>query len=285
MKKLLPTLTFALGLCLSSFAQNISYLNTTYFTSCNSGTNTATPINSSTPGVSPGDSVLPCITRGIFRSDTIYITNYTMFDGLPVNYLKVDSIYLPTGLCWNTNKANNQFAGGESGVIIAQGITDAPQGQYKLRIIVDANAGIGGVITLTNQNAETLIGLRYRVRVIDTTGCPCPAMNHTDTTDSYIAYSCLQIGGIDEPTNGISGLTIAPNPFSQKVTISFSSETEGRCIVKLSNLIGSEVSSKEANIRIGQNDIIMDRNGLPAGMYLLTISTSHGNMTGRVVVE
>ena len=283
MKKQLNTFAFALGLTLSVSAQNISYSDTTYFTSCNSGTNTVTPISSTTPGVSPGDSVLPCITRGVFISDTIYITNYTTFSGLNVNYLKVDSVYLPTGLCWSTNKANNQFAGGESGVLVAQGITSVAQGQYKLRIIIDANAGPAGVVNLTNQDAERLIGLRYRVRVTEV-GCPCPPMNHADTTDSYIAYACV-VGGINELAQSISGLSVTPNPFSRSVTMSFRSETEGVYAMRLVDLFGSVMSFRQARIIPGVNDIVMDRNGLSAGVYLLSVSDGSTTLTREVVIE
>ena len=284
MKKLLQTLAFVLGLCLSTTAQNISYSNTTYFTSCNSGTNTVTPDSSSTPGVTPGDTTLPCITRGTYVSDTIYITNFTSFQGFTVNYLKVDSIYLPTGLCWNTNKANNQFGTGESGVILAYGITDAPEGQYKLRIIVDANAGPAGLINLTDQDAEKLIELRFRVKVIDTPGCSCPPMNHADTTDSYIAYSCV-IGGIEETADHGADFSVSPNPFSQSAIVSFSSESEGACIIRLTDLRGAELTSERVNMMPGQNNVLVDRKGLATGLYLLSITNDHGTMAKKVSIE
>ncbi|WP_457833095.1 hypothetical protein, partial [Staphylococcus aureus] len=87
-----------------------------------------------------------------------------------VTYLQIDSIQnLPAGLCWETNKADNKFNGGETGVIYVSGTaTSANPGQYKLRIIIDIR--INNLITLPKQDAEQLTAsqgsgaLRYYVR-------------------------------------------------------------------------------------------------------------------------
>ena len=282
MKKLFTTLAVALVFGLGVSAQSPGYSNTMYFTPCTAATNGITPPPGGTPGLSPSDSALTCGTHNAYLSDTIYFTNFTSFSGLTVNYLKIDSIYLPAGLCWSTNSANNQFSGGQSGVILVQGTPTAPQGQYKLRIIVDANAGPGGLINLTNQDAEALAHLRYRVRITDA-GCPCPALNTTDTTDTYIAYTCTV--GLHEVANGISDLSVVPNPFSTRATISFNSETEGTYTVKMTNLLGAVVSTKEVEVVNGQNDITIERNGMSTGMYLLSISNGKTTATRKVVID
>jgi hypothetical protein len=116
MKKLFTTLTLALGLSAGAFAQ--SYWNTTYSLHVRQLLSSVTPHIASVPGLAPGDSALPCAVTGTYVSDTIFFHNFVSFSGLTVNYLKIDSIYLPAGLCWSTGKANNKFSGGEDGVIL-----------------------------------------------------------------------------------------------------------------------------------------------------------------------
>ena len=283
MKKLFTTL--ALGLSLCAFAQTPTYWNTTYFSPCQAATNAVTPHISAVPGLSPSDSALPCAVTGTFVSDTIYFHNFVSFSGLNVNYLKIDSLYLPAGLCWSTNKANNQFSGGEDGVILVQGNLTAPQGQYKMRIIVDANAGPNGVVNLTNQVAEALAHLRYRVRVLNSTYCPCPALNTTDTTDAFIAYTCAVGVGVNEIASEISTVSVVPNPFSHTATLSFNAENQGTYTVKMTNLIGAVVSTKEVNVVAGKNDIAIERNGLSTGIYLLSITNGQSALTKKVIIE
>jgi hypothetical protein len=106
-----------------------------------------------------------------------------------VNTLTFDSIYLPDGLCWKTNKTNNTFAGDETGVIVISGTTYDSTGQYKLRIIWDVSVGS---LTLHKIDAEVYAGVIYKVRVTDP-GAPCPALDHSsaDSTLVYVPISGL----------------------------------------------------------------------------------------------
>jgi hypothetical protein len=169
---------------------NVGYWSSSYFSDCNSGTNVITPGTGSTPGLAPSDSAMACAVIGQPVSDTIYFTNFTTFSVATVNSLKIDSLYLPAGLCWNTNKANNTFGSGENGVIYISGTPTAPAGQYKLRIIADVNTTIGNFAAV---DAEALAHLRYSLRVVCAANLN-PPLNRLDTVSSFIPdNNCSQL--------------------------------------------------------------------------------------------
>ena len=281
------TLVALLQMChFHTFAQTPTYWNPMYFTDSQAVTNSITPLPLTTPGFSPGDTSLDCMEQYAWISDTIYFTNYNTFSGLHINYLKIDSIYLPAGLFWSTNKASDQLAAGETGAIGVQGfMAGTPCGQYKLRFIVDINAGPNSSINLINRDLEDLFHIRYRLKVNLNLNhfYPCPALNTTDTTDAYIAYVCT-LGVIDESTR-ISYLSFIPNPFSHSATLSFNAENQGTYTVKMTNLIGAVVSTKEVNVVAGKNDIAIERNGLSTGIYLLSITNGQSALTKKVIIE
>jgi hypothetical protein len=184
MKKLFILMALCIGLSLHMFAQ-ASALQNCY----SGGTTSIAPHVSTIPGLAPSDTFLPCAIQGVPVTDTIYFTNYTTVNAPPLgtvtmNHLTIDSLYLPSGLCWQTNKTNNTFNGGESGVIYISGTTNAAAGQYKLRIIVSVL--VNGFITQNNLNAESSTGLAYRVRLINST-CTCPYIDNS-SADSALVY-------------------------------------------------------------------------------------------------
>ncbi|MBS1618421.1 MAG: PKD domain-containing protein, partial [Bacteroidetes bacterium] len=161
---------------------NIDYSNLSYFINCNAATNGIAPQVAAVPGLAPMDTALPCLQRGTAGSDTIYFKNFTTFSVATVNSIKFDSIYLPAGLCWSTNKANNTFTTGEDGVILISGTPTAPAGSYKLRIVADVNTSIGNFVAM---DLEALAGLRYHVRI----SCPsyaCTTINPSDSVSLYV---------------------------------------------------------------------------------------------------
>lgn len=150
---------------------------------CGSISNVLPKAQTGTPGFTPVSDSFPVIIKGAATDQTIYFENYdtVRVSGtlISINTIKIDSIEnLPSGLCWKTNKSNNTFLGKETGVIQITGSTPDPAGQYKLRIIVTANTNL---ITLQKVDLETLLGVRYYVRV----GCSGSAPVKVDTASPY----------------------------------------------------------------------------------------------------
>jgi hypothetical protein len=197
MKKILLTFICAALFAVSADAQH-----------CAAATTSITPVPQAAPGLFPTSETLPCAVQGNFVSDTIFFKNFTSFGTFNVNSLKIDSIgNLPAGLCWVSNKANNTFSGGEDGIIYVSGTCTGAPGQYKLKIIVDVNVGI----TLTNQDAESLAGLRYYVRV----KCPAAACTALDTvngkTQAFIPYAACPTSTVTASITPTGPISICPN--------------------------------------------------------------------------
>lgn len=198
MKKLFILLTICIGIAVSSNAQLQDSTGFYHMVSVNVATNSLTAVAAPQPGLTPSDTFLPCAVRGVPVLDTIVFTNFdsVTVPGLgryPMVSLKIDSLYLPSGLTWSTNSANNTFAGGAAGAILIQGTTFDTAGQYKLRIIVDVVVMVfGSPVPQTNQDAESKAGLAYRVKVINSPSCPCPFIDNTraDSTRVFIPYVC-----------------------------------------------------------------------------------------------
>ncbi|MBS1626142.1 MAG: T9SS type A sorting domain-containing protein [Bacteroidetes bacterium] len=281
MKKLFTTLALSIGICAAAFAQNNPlYFDTNVFQSVDGGITNITPIPGSVPGLSPSDSALPCGVKGATISDTIYFKNFTSFSGVNVTSLKIDSLYIPAGLTWHTSSANNTFQGGQDGVILVNGTTNVAQGVYKLRIVVDVNTSVG---SFNSVDAEALAHLRYHVRVISDPACPCPAIDPADSASVYTAYTCTV--GLNEVAKNITDLSVKPNPFSGSAKIEFNSAVAGTYTLRMTNLLGAVVSSKEVEIYAGQNELMLDRNGLSSGIYLLSISSDKGIVTRKVTID
>ena len=188
---------------------------------CIDSINYVIPYPGSTPGLSPAPDALACHQSGDTYYDTLYLHNYTAVSGLSLNYLKIDSIEnLPAGLCWSTNKANNTFAGGEDGTILIKGTSAALPGQYKLRIIVDANAGPNGVVNLAAINADAL-GLKYYLKVACSNGTCLPVGG--DTISAFVPYNANCTMGTAPLTASIS--TTTPTTFCQGSSVTLAANS------------------------------------------------------------
>jgi len=275
MKRLFTTLILFAALSTGAFAQQ-----------CYTGANGITPHPAGTPGLSPNSDSLPCAMVNSQVNDTIYFTNFQSFNGVTVDSLSIDSIgNLPTGTCWTTSSATNTFAGGASGVIYVHGfipITAAP-GQYSLKIFITGYLA-GGITVGPDANANTLAGLYYWVRVTCQDSV-CPALDTINgKTHDLIPYTACPLG-ITQINNNLTNVSIVPNPFTGAAIVTFNSDIEGSFKLKMMNTLGEVISTKEINVVHGSNQANIDRNGLSAGMYLLSISNSGGSITRKVVIE
>jgi hypothetical protein len=278
MKKLFTTLALVAGLSFGAFAQHCIGVDSTNII----------PGTGNTPGLSPSSAELACAMTGTFVSDTVYFTNFSSFQGQAVQSLTIDSIgNLPAGVCWVTNHKNNTFGPGENGVIYVSGTVGAAAGQYSLQIFIH---GTFGVITLPhNTNANTLANLYYYVRVTDATIHCCPELDTVNgKTHPFIAYTasspCSTLG-VNAVQNDLSNISVVPNPFTTSANVTFNSDLEGTYTVKMMNLLGAVVATKEVNITRGANQTSIERNGLSSGIYILSISNGSSSISRKVIIE
>lgn len=228
----------------------------------------------------PSDS-LPCAVLGQAVSDTLYFTNFTTIQGFTVVSITIDSINnLPYGLCWATNVTGNTFPAGQNGVIFLTGTPGGTTGQFKLSIHLSATTDIAQI---PDFDLEKATGYRYYVRLASP-GCVCNAIDSAGGVDSsIITYSCP--AGINAISNGLSDLSVIPNPFSEMATVSFSSDVAGRFNMQLVNMLGQALVNENVNVVNGSNEFTIKGNGLSSGIYILNISDGSNSQMKKVVVE
>ena len=231
----------------------------------------------------PSDS-LSCMVRDQQVSDTLYFTIFNRLSGFVLDSVTIDSVNnLPTGVCWATNSATNTFGAGQNGVLYLSGQPQARSGQYKLQVYINATTS---VFPIPVANLETATGIRYYVRLI----CPgdaCPTIDTTGGRDSlFIPYNTAVCGvGIHEVSNVLSDLSVQPDPFTSHAQVSMQSDVAGLFTLRIQNIIGAVVSSREVSVMRGKNDFPIDRNGLSSGIYIISISGSTGSVNKKVVIE
>lgn len=280
MKKLIFTLLSVYMLSLGAYAQYCG----------GSGSSQCTPNGSLTkPGLGPTSDSLPTVINGVPSTTIIQFKNYdtARYQGqlVTVVTLKIDSIgNLPTGLCWATNKANNTYANQEDGCIKINGTTCSDPGVYKLFIRVAVDIGLGVAIPI---NAES-VGLKYYVRV-NNAGLAEVALDTSQavpfTKPSGYAASAVCTSGFEDLNNPMSELTVVPNPFNNRATVRFFSEKAMTVTERVTNMIGSEVYSKEVDARAGENISSLDRGTLAPGIYFYTIGSGKTLLTKRITIS
>jgi|GEM_PF-6818116 hypothetical protein len=157
---------------------------------CNNVPTNIPPLTGNVNALSPADSLQACSISGYATSDTIYfrVPDSVLNGNVILNSVIFDTIDLPAGLCWVTNRTNNTFNGGENGVIYISGTPTAPVGQYKVNFLVTATTSLGTYVMIDPQSY--IPWWKYRLRI----KCPgnvCTPMDNTqaDSALSFIPYA------------------------------------------------------------------------------------------------
>jgi hypothetical protein len=283
MKKVIFTL---FSFCLLVLNSNAQYCGNT---GSPSGPSNCTPSGTLVkPGLAPVSDSLPPLVNGVLSTTVIQFKNFDTitFGGqnLTVQSLKLDSIgNAPAGVCWATNKANNTWNNQEDGCIRINGTPCSTPGQYRLKILVTANIGV------PIQTDAGAAGLYYYVRCKNAADADTPVdtAGQSANTNIFVAYGPAAVcgTGFNDPTSNINSLSVVPNPFNNKANVSFYSDKAGIMTERLTNMIGSEVSRKSIEVRMGENTSIIEKNNLPTGVYFYSLSDGKSVATKRVVIS
>jgi hypothetical protein len=114
----------------------------------------------------------------------------------------------------------------------------------------------------TNTTAQNLVAGTYTITITDNNGC-----THTDDVE------VLSTLFVDEIGQNIA-IIVYPNPASDFITIEFSS-FKPTMQAELFDLIGRKVTE---TLLITSNKLIVERNGLASGNYILRISDENQKM-------
>lgn len=221
------------------------------------------------PGLSPADSLLPCIVRTEAYTQVIQFKNFETFEfggqNVTIQSLKIDSIgNVPEGLTWVTNKADDTFAGGENGCILMTGTTEASAGVYPLDIFVIADIGIGQNIPV-NASDE---GLGYALRVKEPGG------------------ECPEIGavGLREISN-VSLFSVYPNPVNDRAYVQVNVLNNDTYTYSVYDVTGKELKRNTIDVVNGINIFELNVENFATGIYFISVSNGNEVVTERLIVQ
>jgi hypothetical protein len=106
------------------------------------------------------------------------------------------------------------------------------------------------------------------------------------TTLAYYIIKINAPAGVNENISGKSfNLCNAPNPFSEKTTVSFQVQDESTASIRVYNLLGSKIFEEKFTTRYGDNSFELDGACWGAGIYIYTVQYKQHTETKRLVVN
>jgi hypothetical protein len=169
---------------------------------------------------------------------------------------------LPPGYTYSCTPASCVFPGGSDACILLQGPAPTPQEVgmvYNIHVEATATGHITG--TGTSVPPETQNVDYYFIQVDDNVGI------------HLVSSSRFEV------------LQNTPNPFSGLSTVEFNSPIAAMTTIKVSNMLGKEVSTKIILAKSGINKIMFNAKDFAPGIYFYTISSEKNSVTRRMIVD
>ena len=76
-----------------------------------------------------------------------------------------------------------------------------------------------------------------------------------------------------------------PNPATNNVNVTFSSEESANAVLSVMNLMGQTVYTENVNIHEGYNLVNLSVNNFRSGVYMVNIKTNKGTSTQKLIVK
>jgi hypothetical protein len=165
----------------------------------------------------------------------------------------------PPGFTYACNPSNCTFPANSNGCVLITGPALASTGTYNLTAVVNYR--------LHNHLFPSF--------VID--------------TNLTVDYYFIQV----DSTTGIADLSEArfnvsqnkPNPFSHNTTIEFSTPSHDNFILKVSNILGKIVYTKNIIAQRGINKITFSGRDLDSGIYFYSLTNGKNAITRRMIIQ
>lgn len=140
-------------------------------------------------------STFPCVVNNQNYNHTfeLYVPNYITYNGIVVHIdsIGIDAIdNLPCGLCWNSSKSFNTFAGNTHNCIAISGLPNDSEGSYKLSLTGIAYTNFGPLWGQLDYP-----GFQIFLRVINS-GANCNAADTANSIQACQSGSC-KVQGVE----------------------------------------------------------------------------------------
>jgi hypothetical protein len=103
--------------------------------------------------------------------------------------------------------------------------------------------------------------------------------------DYTVSQGCEQVIGINETEQPKEYLNVYPNPATRQLTIEFSLTDNKNASIALKNVLGQTVKKIDQTFLIGINQVEIDINELPKGLYFVQLQTEKGLYSQKIVKQ
>lgn len=238
-------------------------------------------------GFQNSDSI-PCAVQGVAYNDTIPFKMYNTFDYLGhhgIDSITLDTIFnLPCGLCWSLNKASKTYVANETGSINIVGTTTDMVGQYNLRLGITAYLTSGDPLhpATVGPNTVDAAGIKIWLRVKAANGSCTAVDTSSQATDQATASGCTT--AINEVAANVASINIMPNPMNSNATLTFTVERSANYTVKITDITGQVISTKQIQANAGVNTSTIERGKLSSGIYFLSLTDGVSLVTRKFII-
>ena len=186
----------------------------------------------------------------------------------------------PSETSWEfTNSGGTVLASGSgyttNYATITETLSVPADGCYSVTIMDSYGDGLGGAQWGGSDGSWT---------IVDAAGTTL-ASGSGDFGDENVDVMEMTTSSVGLNENGINELSIFPNPFTNNATISFTVEGLERTTIEVINTIGQNVQSFDLGTVTGNQLVQLDATELPAGFYLVSITSGKNTVTSRVTVN
>ncbi len=226
------------------------------------------PYRDTVPG--SGIQQSACIGEPFALPFTILVPNVFVFGGVSLPLISAQLPVtgavsgLPDGLSYTCNPPNCVMLANAPGCIQISGTPSAKNdtGAYELTIKFTISTGIG---PLAAEFPGSLFPGDYILRLNAPGQCE-------NTTSIKLPEAQWQV-------------TTSPNPFTEQTSISFRNEQAKAAVIHIFNNGGVKVREFNTALSNGTNLITLKRDGLPAGLYYVTISAGPNRHAQRILIQ
>ncbi len=142
---------------------------------------------------------------------------------------------------------------------------------YELQWYLDGTAIPGA----TQQTLTITQSGYYTLEAKNSFGCAIMSQQY------YANYSSMQ----EFSNSGFYDLLVYPNPANDIVNISFTGSQNDNLSITVSDIIGKQLISLTENISQGSNIYTLNISDLPAGMYMISLSSEQGTTGIKLIAE